>query len=66
MSLKVFHIVFVTLSVSLSLGFSKWCWVKGSEGFAYRGGSVAAFLFAILLLVYGVWFWKKIQNMKLS
>jgi len=61
MSLKIFHVIFVTLSVLLSLGFSKWCWQNG-----FFIGTPVAFGFAVLLLVYGVWFWKKLQNIKLS
>jgi predicted permease len=66
MSLKIFHIVFVTLSVLLSLGFSKWCWQKTGEGLPYLLGTIAALVFAALLLIYGGWFWKKIRNLSLK
>ena len=54
MSLKAFHIVFVTFSTLLALGLGSWCvWVDLVEGAPiYRTGAIASFGAAILLFIY--------------
>ncbi len=66
MSLKIFHIVFITLSVVLSAGLGAW----GIQGYMANGsiqGLVLGVLFFVMgaaLLVYGVRFWKKMKEMR--
>lgn len=65
MSLKAFHIVFVTASVLLALGVGAWCL---SNYFSPEGarrdlyGAIASFAAAVLFVVYGRYFLKKVKN----
>jgi hypothetical protein len=63
-SLKAFHIVFVTVSVLLALGFGVWSLVQYSEGkrvidLAFGIGSLLA---AIGLVFYGRYVLKKLKD----
>jgi hypothetical protein len=64
MSLKAFHLLFITLSVILCLGFGAWC--LGSDYAEGRPGYVAvgwvAFLVAIALVGYEIMFVRKLRN----
>ena len=64
MSLKGFHIVFITCSTLLALAGAAWCLnLNGiSGGAGYVVGAVICFLAALGLVVYGVWFWKKMKR----
>jgi hypothetical protein len=59
MSLKLFHVVFVTCSTLLAFLFGGWSVARGG-GYTFAGA--AAFLVGVALVVYGVWFWRKIQT----
>jgi len=63
MNLKTFHIIFVTVSSLMSFGFGGWCWhyadVNQSAGI--RALAAASFGVGVALIVYGFWFWKKIN-----
>ena len=60
MSLKAFHIVFVTLSSLLAFTFAAWSFgVEG--GGLYRVAGTGAALFGVALIGYGIWFWRKIR-----
>ncbi len=63
MNLKAFHIVFVTLSSLMSFVFGGWCWRYAETGQAsgYRALGAASFGAGAALIVYGFWFWKKIN-----
>jgi hypothetical protein len=65
MSLKAFHIVFISFSTLLALGTGVWClWVNLVEGApVYAAGAVASFVVAIVLLVYGFWFYRKMKRL---
>ena len=65
MSLKGFHIVFVVFSTLLALGVGVWCvWLNLVEGTsAYMGGAIACFVCALFLVVYGVWFYRKMKRL---
>jgi hypothetical protein len=67
MSLKGFHIVFITFSTLLALGCGAWCiWVDLVEGApVYLAGAIGSFLAAIALIVYGVWFWRKMKRLRI-
>jgi len=64
MSLKAFHIVFVTLSSLLAFVFAGWVVRAYTESGATAdlllgaGGAI----FGIALIVYGFWFWRKIRT----
>jgi hypothetical protein len=67
MSLKGFHIVFITFSTLLALGSGTWClWIDSVHGSpAFRIGAICAFVAALSLLVYGVWFWRKMKRLRI-
>jgi len=67
MSLKAFHIVFIIVSTLLALGTGVWClWVNLTAGAPiYVAGAVASFVAAIVLLVYGFWFYRKMKRLRL-
>lgn len=67
MSLKAFHIVFVIFSTLLALGVGAWCvWVNLVEGAPiYLAGAIASFVCALALMIYGVWFYRKMKRMGL-
>lgn len=61
MSLKIFHICFITISTLLAAGCAWWAFAN-SVSAAFAWGSVAA---AVLMPVYGVWFLKKTRRLVL-
>ena len=67
MSLKGFHIVFIIFSTLLALGVGSWCvWVNMVEGEpVYIAGAIASFVCAVALVIYGVWFYKKMKRLRL-
>jgi hypothetical protein len=67
MSLKGFHIVFITVSTLLALFAGAWClWVDSLHGVpAFRIGAVASFLAAVTLIIYGVWFYRKMKRLRI-
>ena len=58
MSLKGFHVFFITLATLLAIGFAAWSLVNQT---AVPVGICSAVL-ALGLIVYGVWFVKKSKN----
>ncbi|MCH9651089.1 MAG: hypothetical protein K0U98_22895 [Deltaproteobacteria bacterium] len=64
MSLKTLHVVFVISSTLLSLGFGVWSWThhQNGAGAGYLWAAIAAFLAAIMLVVYGKWFLNKLKD----
>lgn len=67
MSLKGFHIVFITFSTLLAFALGIWClWVNKTSGTdAYTPGAIIAFVSAIALVIYGCWFWRKMKRLRL-
>jgi hypothetical protein len=65
MSLKAFHFVFIASSTLLALATGVWCiWVNLVEGVpVYLAGAVASFLVAVALVIYGVWFYRKMKRL---
>lgn len=65
MSLKGFHIVFIIFTTLLAIGCGGWCiWLDMVEGAPiYLGGAIASFIVAIALIVYGVWFYRKMKRL---
>ncbi len=66
MSLKAFHIFFVSVSFLLSLGVSFWAFREyaRSEGTGSLLPGAGAFLFAAALVWYGKWFLGKLKGVK--
>ena len=67
MSLKGFHIVFIILSTLLALGIGAWCiWVNLVEGEpVYLAGAIFSFVAAVALMIYGVWFYRKMKRLRI-
>lgn len=57
MSLKAFHLIFVTLLTALSFGCAAWAFNADLPGFGV--GGLAA---GILVIVYGIYFLKKLKK----
>jgi hypothetical protein len=67
MSLKGFHIVFIMFSTLLALGIGAWCvWVDLVEGAPiYLAGAICSSVVAVALVVYGVWFYRKMKRLRI-
>jgi hypothetical protein len=67
MSLRGFHIVFIVFSTLLALGTGVWCiWIDLVEGApVFIVGAISSFVAAIGLIVYGVWFYRKMKRLRL-
>jgi hypothetical protein len=67
MSLKAFHIIFVIFSTLVALGIGGWCvWVNLVEGApVYLAGGIASFATALALVIYGIWFYRKMKRLHL-
>ena len=65
MSLKAFHIFFITISVLLCLGFGAWClssdYAKGRA--AYEVAGYISFGLGVVLVLYEVVFLKKFREL---
>jgi hypothetical protein len=57
MSLKAFHLIFVTMLTTLSLGFAAWAFFSGRIIFGVLGLAACA-----LVIFYGVYFLKKLKK----
>ena len=57
MSLKGVHLIFVTLLTSLSFGCAAWAFAAGNTFWG-----VAGIVAGALVIVYGVYFLKKLKN----
>jgi hypothetical protein len=57
MSLKAFHLIFVTMLTTLSLGFTAWAFCSDRIIFGLLG-----LLTAVLVVWYGVYFLKKLKK----
>jgi hypothetical protein len=57
-SLKGFHVVFVTLATLLALGFAAWSLSRGE----HRALGVASLVVAVALPIYGWWFLAKTKD----
>jgi len=66
MSLKTFHVIFVTMAVLLCLVFGGWClnsdYAKGRAGYGISG--YVSFGFGALLVVYEIMFLKNLKEKK--
>ena len=67
MSLKGFHIVFITFSTLLALGAGAWClWIDSIHGApGFRLGAIGSFFAALALISYGIWFWRKMKRLRI-
>ncbi len=57
MSLKAFHLIFVTLLTLLSFGFAVWAFAAGKILFGALG-----IVAGILVVIYGIYFLKKLKK----
>jgi len=57
MSLKAFHLIFVTLLTALSFGCAAWAFAAGRPLYGALG--IAA---GILAIIYGIYFLKKLKK----
>jgi hypothetical protein len=63
MSLKAFHVVFVTASALLAFGFAAWCFGAVPEpGGGRLAAGAASVLVGIGLVGYEAWFLKKMRG----
>lgn len=66
MSLKAFHILFVTASVLLAVGFGVWSvlFYRAEGGVGYLGMGVLSFVLGGALVAYGVAFVRKLKHVR--
>jgi hypothetical protein len=67
MSLKAFHIVFIVLSMALTLGFGVWAFTvngSGADATGHRVLGAISFVCCAGLLVYGFCFFRKLTQLK--
>ena len=57
MSLKAFHLIFVTLLTTLSFGCAAWAFTAGRPVFGAIG-----IVAGILVIIYGIYFLKKLKK----
>jgi hypothetical protein len=57
MSLKAFHLIFVTLLTTLSFGCAAWAFMAKKPLFGAAGIAVG-----ILVVIYGIYFLKKLKK----
>ena len=57
MSLKAFHLIFVTLLTALSFGCAVWAFAAGKPLFG-----ALAIATGILVIIYGIYFLKKLKK----
>jgi len=66
MSLKAFHVFFITMAVLLCIVFGAWCvnsdYTRGHAGYTMTG--YASFVVGALLVVYEIMFLKKLKEKK--
>ena len=67
MSLKGFHIVFITVSTLLALGVGAWClWIDSAHGApVFRIGAICSFVAGAALIAYGIWFYRKMKRLRI-
>jgi hypothetical protein len=67
MSLKGFHIVFITFSTALAFLLGVWCIrVNLAEGApVYLAGAIGSFVAAAALIIYGIWFYRKMKRLRI-
>lgn len=66
MSLKAFHILFIVLSVTLTVWFGRWATspdLSGANVSVIRAFGVGSYACAVALLIYGVTFFKKLTTL---
>ncbi len=67
MSLKGFHILFITFSTLLAVGCGAWCiWLNQVAGTSsYTSGAICSFVIGFGLVVYGFWFYRKMKRLRI-
>jgi hypothetical protein len=65
MSLKHFHILFVTVStlLAIALAWAEWGNFRAQAGAVHLALAIFCATSAIALTVYGFWFWKKMKKL---
>ena len=64
MSLKAFHVVFVSLAMLLFAGFGFWAAgrYRSETGGAYLAAAIGSFAAIPALVIYGRWFLRKLRH----
>lgn len=62
MSLKAFHLVFIVAAIALAGVVGAWAWGHRTVGSSYLMLAVVCFAAAAGLVVYGIWFVKKLKD----
>jgi Kef-type K+ transport system membrane component KefB len=64
MSLKTFHLVFITASVVLAFFFAAWCLALGEKhGLGWQAAGVASAATGLGLAAYEVWFLRRTRGL---
>jgi len=64
MSLKAFHVVFITASVLLAFYFAAWCLGLGDkDGIGWHAAGIASAVTGLGLVAYEAWFLRKMGGL---
>lgn len=64
MSLKYFHIVFVTITTLLAFGIAAWEYGNyRAFGGGHLAGAVISAAVGVVMILYGIWFLKKTKRL---
>jgi len=63
-SLRAFHVVFISSSVLLALFYAAWCLALGDrQGLGWRAAGIASAAAALALVAYEAWFLRKTRRL---
>ena len=65
MSLRAFHVVFISASTLLAFFYAAWCLALGDrEGLGWRAAGVASAAIGLVLAAYEAWFLRKMGGLR--
>ena len=63
MSIKFVHIIFILFAILVAFLFGLWSWNNADVYSVYRTVSIFSFILALVLIIYGIKFYKKMKGL---